>query len=44
MNVDSRSKLNRLLKNTVGGGLLLSEWLKKNGYSEQLLRQYRQSQ
>ena len=44
MNIDSRSKLNRLLKNTIGGGLLFSEWLKQNGYSDQLLRQYRQSQ
>lgn len=39
----STSKINRLLMDSVSGGLLFSEWLRKNGYSSQLLKKYRDS-
>jgi len=43
MNIEPRSKLNSLLMNILPGGLLFSEGLKKQGYSDQLLKQYRNS-
>ncbi len=43
MNIESRSKINSLLINIYPGGLLFSEELKKQGYSDQLMKQYRKS-
>ena len=43
MNIEQRSKINNLLMNSYPGGLLFSEGLKKRGYSDQLLKQYRNS-
>lgn len=43
MNIEPRSKLNSLLMKILPGGLLFSEGLKKQGYSDQLLKQYRNS-
>lgn len=43
MNIDNRDKLNQLLKYWQSGGLFFSSWLKKNGYSDQLMQQYRKS-
>lgn len=43
MSIESRSKLNRLLVSGKKNGLFFSDWLKKNGYSDQLIRKYRQS-
>ena len=43
MNLDSQSKLNHLLLSGKKNGLFFSEWLKRNGYSDQLIRKYRQS-
>ena len=43
MNIEPRSKINSLLMNVHPGGLLFSEGLKKQGYSDQLLKQYRKS-
>lgn len=43
MSLDCRTKINRLLALGVPGGLYFSAWLKKKGYSNQLLRQYRLS-
>ena len=41
MNIETKSKINNLLMNSYPGGLLFSEGLKKQGYSDQLLKQYR---
>ena len=43
MNIESRNKLNQLLSYWQSGALLFSSWLKKNGYSDQLMQQYRKS-
>jgi len=43
MNIDERNKLNRLLQKDNPGGLYFSAWLKENGYSDQLLKSYRDS-
>ena len=43
MSLDSQSKLNRLLKIGKKNGLFFSDWLNNNGYSDQLVRKYRQS-
>lgn len=43
MNIDNRNKLNQLLHYWQPGGLLFSSWLNKNGYSPQLIQQYRRS-
>lgn len=43
MNIETKSKINSLLMNIHPGGLLFSESLKKQGYSDQLMKQYRTS-
>ena len=43
MNIDNGNKLNQLLQYWQTGGLLFSSWLNKNGYSAQLIQQYRRS-
>ena len=43
MNIDERNKLNQLLQKNNSGGLYFSAWLKENGYSDQLLKSYRDS-
>lgn len=43
MNIEKKSKINKLLMNSYPGGLLFSEGLKKLGYSDQLMKQYRKS-
>lgn len=43
MNIESKDKLNQLLKNWRPGVLFFSSWLKKHGYSDQLMQQYRKS-
>lgn len=43
MSIDNNSKINNLLKYWKPGGLLFSSWLKENGYSDQLMQQYRKS-
>ena len=43
MSLESRSKLNQLLVSGKKNGLFFSDWLRKNGYSDQLIRKYRQS-
>ena len=43
MTIDYGNKLNRLLQYWQAGGLLFSSWLNKNGYSAQLMQQYRRS-
>lgn len=43
MSVESANKLNRLLQNCNLGELFFSSWLKKNGYSDQLVKKYRDS-
>ena len=43
MNIETKSKINSLLMNIHSGGLLFSESLKKQGYSDQLMKQYRKS-
>lgn len=43
MNIENKDKLNQLLKCWQPGGLFFSSWLKKNGYSDQLMQQYRKS-
>lgn len=37
------SKINQLLTNAVPGGLLFAAWLRKEGYSAQLIKRYRDS-
>lgn len=43
MSIESGNKINQLLQNKLPGGLLFSSWLKKEGYSDQLLKRYRDS-
>lgn len=43
MNIENRTKINRLLQNWQPGGLYFSSWLKENGYSDQLLHSYRKT-
>ena len=43
MSIDNSSKLNQLLQIKNAGGLYFSAWLKENGYSDQLLKVYRDS-
>jgi len=43
MNIETRTKLNQLLQYWQTGGLFFSSWLIKNGYSDQLMQQYRKS-
>lgn len=43
MTIEINNKLNQLLLKNNQGGLYFSEWLKKNGYSDQLLKRYRDS-
>lgn len=43
MSIEQGNKINRLLQNRLQGGLLFSSWLKKEGYSDQLLKRYRDS-
>lgn len=43
MNIEQGNKLNQLLQNLQSGGLFFSSWLKENGYSDQLMQQYRKS-
>lgn len=43
MSLESKNKVNQLLILGTKNGLFFSEWLKKKGYSDQLIRKYRQS-
>lgn len=43
MDIEQKSKINQLLLSSTPKGLLFSEWLKKNGYSDQLIKRYRES-
>jgi len=43
MNIEQGNKLNQLLQSWQPGGLFFSSWLNKNGYSAQLMQQYRKS-
>lgn len=43
MSISNDSKINQLLTNGRYQGLYFSEWLKKQGYSNQLLKKYRES-
>ncbi|MDD2437847.1 MAG: type IV toxin-antitoxin system AbiEi family antitoxin domain-containing protein [Massilibacteroides sp.] len=43
MSIEKVNKLNRLLQKSNLGGLYFSAWLKENGYSDQLLKKYRDS-
>ncbi len=43
MNIESGNKLNHLFKNWNPGSLFFSSWLNRNGYSNQLMQQYRKS-
>ena len=43
MDVETKSKINSLLMNILPGGIIFSEGLKKQGYSDQLMKQYRKS-
>lgn len=43
MSVETKNKLNRLLQTGIPGGLYFSAWLKENGYSDQLIKRYRES-
>ena len=43
MGIVTASKLNRLLSKSLPGGLLFVKWLRKEGYSSQLLKKYRDS-
>lgn len=43
MNVESKNKLNQLLQKGNPGELYFSAWLKEQGYSDQLIDQYRKS-
>lgn len=43
MDISSGSKINRLLSHGVYGGLYFSEWLRKMGYSAQLIKRYKES-
>jgi len=43
MSLEYQSKLNQLLISGKKNGLFFSDWLRKKGYSDQLIRKYRQS-
>lgn len=43
MSLEYQSKLNQLLVSATKNGLFFSDWLRKKGYSDQLIRKYRQS-
>lgn len=43
MSIEKGNKLNQLLQKSNSGGLYFSSWLKENGYSDQLLKKYRDS-
>ena len=43
MSVENNNKLNALLQKSNPGGVFLSGWLNANGYSDQLLKKYRDS-
>ncbi len=43
MSIEQKNKINLLLLSATPKGLLFSEWLKKNGYSDQLIKRYRES-
>ena len=43
MGLENQSKLNLLLLAGKKNGLFFSDWLRKSGYSDQLIRKYRQS-
>ena len=43
MGIEIRNKLNQLLQKNNYGGVYFSSWLKKNGYSDQLVKKYRDS-
>ena len=43
MSVETSNKLNALLQKSNPGGVFLSGWLNANGYSDQLLKKYRDS-
>ena len=43
MDIEKKSKINQLLLSASPKGLLFSEWLKRNGYSDQLIKRYRES-
>lgn len=43
MGIESTNKINHLLSLGTKNGLYFSKWLKKNGYSNQLIEKYRQS-
>ena len=43
MSVLTSSKINHLLSESPPGGLLFAGWLRKEGYSSQLLKKYRDS-
>lgn len=43
MSLELQNKINQLLMSGIKNGLFFSEWLKKNGYSDQLVSKYRQS-
>ena len=41
MSIANGTKINQLLANSNTSGLLFSDWLKRNGYSDQLQKRYR---
>ena len=43
MSIVSSSKLNHLLASSIPGGILFASWLRKEGYTAQLLKRYRDS-
>ena len=43
MSITYGTKINQLLANTAPTGLLFADWLKKEGYSGQLQKKYRDS-
>lgn len=42
MDIEQKSKINQLLLSSTPKGLLFSEWMKRKGYSDQLLKRYRE--
>lgn len=43
MSIEYKNKLNQLLQKSNSGGLYFSSWLKEEGYSDQLIKKYRDS-
>ena len=43
MSIENENKLNQLLQRSNQGGVLFSSWLKGKGYSDQLVKKYRDS-